>query len=153
MLHAISGKRKVRALAVLSAATLATAVATVGTTGTAHAAQAATAIRGQYCGIQDSGNTAIYGRAVGTRWVKQPGCNDLNVVYTSTPAAGHWDKYNGNLWLGTHWYHCTEGFQVLYNGPHDPVNNPRAVLCTGVANGTIMAIDTTRAVATVEIND
>jgi hypothetical protein len=153
MLQAITGKRKVRALAVLSAATLAAAAATVGTTGTAHAAQAAPAIRGQYCGTQDSGKTGIYGKSVGSLWVKQPGCNDLNVVYTSSPAPGHWDYYNGNLWLGTHWYHCSAGFQVLYNGTHDPVTNGRAVLCTGVGNYTIMAIDTTRAVASVVIND
>jgi hypothetical protein len=154
MLQAISSKQKVRALAVLSAATLAAAAATVGTTGTAHAAQTTPATAGQYCGTQATGNTGIYGKSVGTEWVKQPpGCRDLNVVYTSDPAPGHWDEYNGNLWNGTGWYHCKSGFRVLYDGPHDPDTNTRAVLCTDVGPGTIMAIDTIRDVASVEIND
>jgi hypothetical protein len=116
-------------------------------------AQARPAIAGQYCGTLNTGTTGIYGRSVGTQWVKQPHCNDLNVVYTRTPAPGHWDDYNGNLLIGGHWSPCSEGAQLLYNGPHDPLNNRRAVLCTDVANGTTMAIDTTRAVAYVEIND
>jgi hypothetical protein len=153
MLPAIFSRRKVRTLAVLSAVTLATAVVMVGTTGTAHAAQATPATAGQYCGTFDTGVTGIYGKSVGTEWVKQPGCNDLNVVYTSDPAPGYWDNYNGNLWTGSNWYHCEGGFRVLYNGTHDPLNNPRAVLCTDVLNGTIMAVDTTRAVAYVELND
>jgi hypothetical protein len=155
MLHAISSKQKVRALAVLSAGALATAVVMAGPAGTAHAAQAGpAAIPGQYCGVQNSGTTAIYGKGVGSTWSKQPGCNDLNVVNTETTAPGHWDKFNGNLWLAAShsWYHCKAGFQTLYNGPHDPDNNPRAVLCRTVGNGTTMAIDSLRAVDTVVIN-
>lgn len=153
MFPAIFGKQKVRVLAVLSAASLATAVAMFGTTGTAHAAQAIPATPGQYCGTQDSGVTGFYGHTTGTTWSKHPGCNDLNVVYTSTPAPGHWDHYWGQYWSGG-WHGCRAGAQLLYNGTHDPLNNPRAVLCTQVLNGTTIAVDETRGyVDQVTLND
>jgi hypothetical protein len=153
MVLAILRKQKVRALAPLLAAVMAAAAVMAVTPGTAHAATARPATAGQYCGTQDSGETGVINVALGYTWPKHSGCNDLNVVYTATAAPGHWDDYYGFLWTGSYWYECHESPQVLYNGTHDPITNPRAVLCTDILNGTIMTISASRGFDYVVIDD
>jgi hypothetical protein len=143
MVLAILRKQRVRVLAApLAAAFLAITAVVAVAPGTAHAAAARPAIAGQYCGTYGSGTTEVGGAYGGTLWQKQPpGCNDLNIIYTDAPTSGHWDTYAGALYYpGSGWNICHRGYQVLYNGTHDPITNSRAVPCTDVLAGTLMFI-------------
>jgi hypothetical protein len=94
----------------------------------------AMASAGQYCGTYGSGYTND------TIWTKQPpGCHDLNVTYTVADNASS-DYYAGFYWTGSKWQEGSKGYQLLYNGNHNPNTNSHAVLLTNVATGTAMYI-------------
>lgn len=100
----------------------------IGIPGTAMASA------GQYCGTYGSGYTND------TVWYKQPpGCHDLNVTYTVADDASS-DYYAGFYWTGSKWQEGSKGYQLLYNGNHNPDTNSHAVLLTNVTTGTAMYI-------------
>jgi hypothetical protein len=134
-INAPSGRRPLRAwrhtrrcaIAVAGCMTVATSML-IGIPGTAMASA------GQYCGTYGSGLTND------TVWYKKPpGCHDLNVTYTAADDSSS-DYYAGFYWTGSKWQEGSKGYQLLYNGNHNPNTDSHAVLLTNVATGTEMYI-------------
>lgn len=115
------------AIAIAACVTVATSML-IGIPGTAMASP------GQYCGTYGSGLTND------TIWYKKPpGCHDLNVTWTAADDSNS-DYYAGYYWTGSKWQEGSKGYQLLYNGNHNPNTDSHAVLLTNVATGTAMYI-------------